>query len=36
MNTFAGHLEKAFKQNELPQNKDLKTEINVELKERYK
>jgi hypothetical protein len=32
-NTFAGHLEKTFKQNELPQNEDQETEINKALKE---
>jgi DNA-binding FrmR family transcriptional regulator len=30
---FAEHLEKTFKPNELPQNEDLKTEINKALKE---
>jgi hypothetical protein len=32
-NTFAGHVEKTFKPNELPQNEDLETEINKALKE---
>jgi hypothetical protein len=32
-NTFAGHLEKTFKPNELPQNENLGTEINKALKE---
>jgi hypothetical protein len=32
-NTFAGHLEKTLKPNELPQNEDLETEINKALKE---
>jgi hypothetical protein len=32
-NTFAGHLEKTFKPNELPQNEDLETEINKALTE---
>jgi hypothetical protein len=31
-NTFAGHLEKTFKRNELPRNEDLETEINKALK----
>jgi hypothetical protein len=32
-NTSAGHLERPFKPQELPQNEDLKTEINKALKE---
>jgi hypothetical protein len=32
-NAFAGHLEKIFKPNELPQNEDIETEINKMLKE---
>jgi hypothetical protein len=32
-NTFAGHLKKIFKPNELPQNEDLEAEINKALKE---
>jgi hypothetical protein len=32
-NTFAGHLEKTFKPNELPQNEVLEIEINKALKE---
>jgi hypothetical protein len=32
-NTFAGHLEKTFKPNELPPNEDLQTEMNKALKE---
>jgi hypothetical protein len=32
-NTFAGHLEKTFKPNELPQNEDLETEIHKAPKE---
>jgi hypothetical protein len=32
-NTFAGHLEKAFKPNELPQNKAFETEISKSLEE---
>jgi hypothetical protein len=32
-NTFAGHLEKTFKLNDLPQNEGLETEINKALKE---
>jgi hypothetical protein len=31
-NTFAGHLEKIFRPNELSQNEDLETEINKALK----
>jgi multidrug resistance efflux pump len=35
-NTFTGYLEKTFKPNEQPQNKDLETEINKAQKDRYK
>jgi hypothetical protein len=33
--TFAGHLEKTFKPNELPQNEDLEAEINKTLRNHY-